>query len=99
MTKFEKEPSNFISFKFSHFKFILNCVYGPAPAISNFKFNFMFQVDVNYAAIVIAAAANMALGFLWYGPRPHNPNTLISRCQQFSKITRRSEEAVIPVLR
>ena len=28
----------------------------------------MVQVYVNYLAVLIAAIANMALGFLWYGP-------------------------------
>lgn len=26
------------------------------------------QVDINYIAVIAAAAANMVLGFLWYGP-------------------------------
>ncbi len=28
----------------------------------------MVNVDINYWAVLLAAVANMALGFLWYGP-------------------------------
>ena len=59
----------------------------------------MIQVYINYVAIVVAAIANMVLGFMWFGPRPHNPNLFIPRCRQFSNIARRGEEAVISALR
>ncbi len=28
----------------------------------------MVQVPINYLAVIVAAVANMVLGFLWYGP-------------------------------